>query len=221
MKNLFIFGCSYSNDWVSVFKDVGAPNNKQGVYARQYKKENKRMPLHFQDILREEFNIDEVYNLAIGGASNYTILEEICKNFHSIQPNDYVFIEWSDVTRFRIIGKGYRGSDKWNTVYVSDDESFFQKQSVARDSELTHNEIDNWSNLLIKVLPKNTLFWTPFFQTHFHKIDNEYIENKLGYDCTITYESKGTVIDNHWGENAHQVVGDWLVDKFKNQNRLL
>ena len=123
------------------------------------------------------------------------------------------------MTRFRIIGKGYRGCDKWNTVYVSDDESFFQKQSVARDSELTHNEIDNWSNLLIKVLPKNTLFWTPFFQTHFHKIDNEYIENKLGYDCTITYESKGTVIDNHWGENAHQVVGDWLVDKFKNQNK--
>lgn len=212
MANLFIYGDSYSNDWSSA-KRYRTERKEQGYYAREFEKENGREPTHFSDILKQKLGTNETFNFAGGGWCNYTIMEKICQTVHRIQPDDYVFIQWSDISRYRIVNGG-----NWHIKYLMDADS---KQSVERVTDVTVREIENWSHLLKKFLPKKTFFWTPFHRQPFYSIDYLLIYKHLGDSPLIKDETNGNIEDEHWSDKGHSAVGEILYNAFINRNRLI
>ena len=204
-SNLFIYGDSFSDDWFSA-KSFIASKKEQGYYARLFEKNNKKEPIHFSDILESKLNINKKYNFAAGGACNYTILESLTKTIHLIQPNDFVFFQWSDISRYRTVESG-----KWYVHHIGDKDA---RQSIERVSEITVKEIENWTHLLKTVLPENTFIWTPFLNLPVYTINQKSIS-------IIKEETNGDIPDNHWGNEGHKQAGNVLYKAFINQNSLV
>ena len=64
-------------------------------------------------------------------------------------------------------------------------------------------------NILILVLPKNTIFWSPFGMESksVHWIIPNFVYPKISQECDIN--------DEHFGSNGHIKVGKWLGGTFK------
>ena len=204
-SNLFIYGDSFSDDWQSA-KKFKTSKKEQGYYARLFEKKNKRNPIHFSDILESKLDINKKYNFASAGSCNYTILESITKTINLIQPNDFVFFQWSDISRYRTVESG-----EWVIHHIGDKD---HKQSVERIVDVTIKEVQNWTNILKKILPINSLIWTPFQNLPVFSIDLKSIPN-------ITKETSGDIIDKHWGNEGHKKAGEVLYSAFANLNSLI
>lgn len=203
--NLFIYGDSFSDDWFSA-KNFISQKKEQGYYARMFEKNNKKEPIHFSDTLESKLGIDRKFNYAVGGACNYTILESLTKTIHLIKQNDFVFFQWSDISRYRTVQDG-----KWYIHHIGDKDA---RQSAERVTDVTVKEVQNWSNMLKTILPKNTLIWTPFSNLPVFTVNQKSISN-------ITQETKGKISDNHWGNEGHIQAGEVLYEAFINQNSLI
>ena len=216
MANLHIFGDSYSVDWNKYFHRKGNPIGGQGEYYKRL----KRKPLHFAEVIKKELKLNKIYYHAIGAADNYTILESIGKCINSIKDDDYVCIGWSDITRYRIITPPHIKNKGWLHIFIqgltvpiryTDDVSkAFYKQSVDRDCEFTIKEIGYWQKILMKSLPNNTIFWSPFDR------------NQKRYPYSILKEPFEVIADvtdiddMHASEKGHEEIGKFLISVFKN-----
>ena len=213
MANLHIFGDSYSVDWNKYFHRKGNPIGGQGEYYKRL----KRKPLHFAEVIKKELKLNNIYYHAIGAADNYTILESIGKYINSIKDDDYVCIGWSDITRYRVVGIRPK---EWLRIFVqglsvpikfsNDVPKPFYKQSVDRDCELTITEIGYWQKILMKSLPENTIFWSPFDNKQ-ERYPYSIIETPFELIADVT-----DIDDMHASEKGHKQIGEFLISVFNN-----
>lgn len=223
MANLFVFGCSYCNDYDSISK-FGKRAGGQYEYLHWWKSKYNSEPTHFQDVIKSNFGLDNIYNFARGGYDNYSILESIMKFSHKIKEEDFVIVGWSDITRYRRIDFN-KEKPIWKIQYINEDESLWQEQSFDRDNQLVMDELNTWTEYLKTNLPNKSLFWSTFhtnaknisFQTYM----NEDIIKDLGKEATITYDTTNEVIDNHWSTDAHKQVGKWLTYQLNQTDSIL
>ena len=164
MKNLFIFGDSYSVSWEqSIQRSITHNVNPHKEYLDWL----GNQPTHFSDIIKNKFNIDNVYNYSIGGSDNYQILESIGKHINRINKSDYVIIGWSGIHRFRFVEE-HDGKIQWirintrkttPTIELSKgDKDYLFRQVVNRDNDITLQEVINFNNFLKKSLLKILYF---------------------------------------------------------------
>ena len=231
MRKLFVFGDSFSNSWERMV--MYNKNFYQAIYAGEYYDVNKKYPNHFQDVIKQKFNLRSVENLGLNGVDNYTIMEQLGNHMHLIEKDDLVLIGWSDITRWRHID-----INKWNLNYLGDGEfnqnpynsikktsrkkiykriQFLEKQSVMRNSSTCLEEVRSWQNIINRAL-NNVIFWSPFFYDGLQNVP--FIQRKPP-TFTISEETKGKIIDNHWSGIGHEQVGNWLCTKIKNKNSIL
>tara|TARA_B100000927_G_scaffold91413_1_gene73934 strand:- start:1157 stop:1840 length:684 start_codon:yes stop_codon:yes gene_type:complete len=210
MADLHIFGDSYSVDW-----DIHS-QKKPWTGQSKYYKWLGRTPEHFQNIIKKEFNLTTIHNYAIGGHDNYSILESIGRYIKKIQKDDFVCIGWSDISRHRMVYdnqwvKLLGGMHTVPSRFKNDVPKEFLTQCLDRMSELTKNEVLAWMNILILVLPKNTIFWSPFGMEQEYSVPwiiPNFVYPRISQECDIP--------DEHFGEVGHIKVGKWLVEHFKN-----
>ena len=75
MRNLWVFGDSYSCDWDKVV----AKGHKE--YVEKYN------PIsHFSNIIKDTYQFDKVYNISESGNCNYSILESTVPQFSITSP---------------------------------------------------------------------------------------------------------------------------------------
>jgi len=221
-QNLWIFGDSYSYKWElpAPYKDSG-----QHDYTKYFFELNGKFPTHFSDVLNKEYNFSQIHNLAVRGADNYTILEIVGKHINNIKPNDFVVVGWSEVSRYRLVWNE-RKAFFWYRMYPNTPDDEWKKINKShpihilnRDSSLPYKEIQNWQNILLKALPENTIFWTPFWSDSMMKKELPFLNvNHLrnnGELTTINEETNGEQTDTHFGSNALESVGKWMITKFK------
>ena len=230
MANLHIFGDSFSVDWQAYYS---RRDSKDGLPGQNlYYRWVKRKPLHFAEIIQKEFKLNKIFYHAKSASDNYRVMESIGKRINSIKKDDYVCIGWSDITRYRIII-----GDVWVTIFANgftappqfekDIEKPFVEQTWRRDSgdiwpgksdlvgegtNLTIKEIANWQNILLKSLPKNTIFWSPFDRKQ-SRYPWTIIPDAFE---TIADATDGVIDDQHASEKGHEQIGEYLTNTFKN-----
>ena len=223
MKNLFIFGDSYSVSWEqSIERSINYNSNPHKEYSDWLGKK----PTHFSDIIKDKFNIDKVYNYAIGASDNYQILESIGKHIENIKDSDYVIIGWSATHRFRFVDE-HNGKLKWIRINPTSTSPILElnkgakdylfSQVAKRDSDITLDELINWHNFLKKSLPKNTLFWSPFVYPK-SNLPFQMFSIEKENNATITLETNGEIEDGHLGNDGMIIAGNWMI---KNMNKLI
>lgn len=212
MRNLWIFGDSFSCSWNENWLKYKKKDWAQGQYVDWYYNKNNKMPIHFTNILEDKLGVKNTLNKSISGSDNYTILESIGNHIHDIKSDDYVFIGWSRITRVRIIE-----DNEWKTIYIDKSPNDWLKQQIImRESNLTFDEINSWQNILLKVLPKQTIFWSPFsydYDTTFNI--PFFIPKKI---MTISEETMGYsdgIDDGHFGHIGNLELGNQLINKLK------
>ena len=212
MRNLWIFGDSFSYSWNENWLKYKNKDSAQGQYVEWYYNKNNKIPIHFTNILEDKLGVKNTLNKSISGSDNYTILESIGNHIHDIKSNDYVFIGWSRITRVRIIE-----DNEWKTIYIDKSPNDFLKQQIVmRESNLTFDEINSWQNILLKALPKQTIFWSPFsydYDTTFNI--PFFIPKKI---MTISEETVGYsdgIDDGHFGHIGNLELGNQLINKLK------
>ena len=217
MSKLYVFGDSYSVSWNDRLKEE--PTTMMRIYAEYYQNKFNKVPQHFEKIIQNKFNLKEIVNCSAGGSDNYFILELIGRVIPSINSDDYVIIGWSDISRTRYINNK---SKLWNTVtpnspWLEDyTPQSFQEQVVLRDSKLPMIEIGSWQNILLKGLPQNTIFWSPF---RYNDNEHTYIPFKTPHDNNpknINEETNGELEEYHYGNDGMEIIGEWMIDLFNN-----
>lgn len=234
MKRLVVFGDSFSNSWERIVNYI--PFSYQTKYAQEFYDKHQHYPIHFSDILKEEFGFDEVVNNSRNGSDNYSIMESIGNEIGNINDNDFVLIGWSDITRWRHIDD----NNLWYINYIEDtnpnqnpddirnlkrkpkpykDIPFMEYQSLLRNTPLTIKELESWQYILTKAI-KNVFFWTPFY---FENLGNiPFVTNiRREESGTITEETHGEIVDDHWGGTGHEIIGKWLCKQINNKNKIL
>ena len=234
MRRLIIFGDSFSNSWERIVSN--RPYTYQTKYAKQFRDKHHHFPIHFSDILKEKFGFYEVINESNNGSDNYTIMESVGNQISYIKDNDFALIGWSDITRWRYIDN----NNSWNISYISDinketnhydirkrkrkpnsykDVPYMESQSLLRNNSLTMKEIESWQYIISKAI-KNVFFWTPFYYENFNNVPFK-TNIRRDESGTITEDTNGEIVDDHWGETGHKIIGNWLYEEIKNKNRLL
>ena len=212
MKNLWIFGDSFSDIW-RINRDYSF--DSQEKYLKWFKKQ----PVHFSDILNKKFKFDNIYNKARSGADNYTILESIGEEIKNIKKDDWVCIGWSYIGRYRMVND----KNDWFKIQSglidnNRNEQLFMEQIINRTSnDIIFYEIKHWQNILLKALPKQTIFWSPFeYSSKYHE------DGTISFFCTknittIKKETKGYIDDLHFSSEGHEQVGNQLIEHWTNQ----
>lgn len=214
MRNLWIFGDSFSYSWNENWLKYENKDWAQGQYVYWYYNKNNKMPIHFTNVLEDTLPVQKTINESISGADNYTILESIGKSINDIKPNDYVVIGWSRITRVRIIE-----DNKWKTIYIDKIPNLFLSEQIAlRESSLTFDEINSWQNILLKALPKQTIFWSPFSYDYDNTFDIQFfIPKKIMTISEETNAYSDGIDDDHFGHIGNLELGKQLINKLKSK----
>ena len=139
MKNIWIFGDSYSDEF-----------NERHDWAKKYIDYKGYKPKNFGDFINDKSEY-KVFNKAKNGSSNYSILDEIRDNLKNFQKGDIAIIGWTDNVRTRLINN----LSYWHDVLPHCTESLVNKFDnvsmttlneilVNRDNDATIIEIDSW-----------------------------------------------------------------------------
>lgn len=209
MRNLWVFGDSFSCSWDESWLTSENKEWAQGNYVKWYNTKNNKLPIHFTNVLEDNLPIEQTHNKSISGADNYTILESIGNHIDDIKPNDYVFIGWSRVTRLRIIK-----NNQWETIYIDKiPNDFLKEQVVLRESNLSFHEINSWQHILSKSLPNQTLFWSPFSYDDFDI--PFFTPEKIMTISEETMNHIDGINDNHFGHIGNLELGTQLINELK------
>jgi hypothetical protein len=193
---IYVFGESFSQDY-SKNDETSALKN-----YLHYKGYNIKL---YVDLLGRYVN-QPMINYSVGGMCNEYILTKFMENYHKIQPNDIVVFGWTDVTRFMYIHE-----DRWTTnIFKTDKLSNFAKDEmkVIRSHKLYEKKQLDIIKFIDKILPNNTtIHWT------WSTIPSE-------HSLTITKETNGEIIDNHYGEDGHRDLYNKIIEQLKITNRV-
>jgi hypothetical protein len=203
---IFAFGDSFTNG----FEDEKALHVKEYISWKGYK------PKGYLNFLSEYYSC-EVYNFAIQGNDNYSILESFCNNFDKIKDDDLVVINWSKVERFRVVNT----LDSWvrivpNHLGILNQTDISLKTAneimVNRMSKKYVEEVLNWSKLIDQISKgKKILQWSYIkdFKSKTINFINPIFEN-------ITRETNGYLNDNHFSEKGNEELSKYILKYLTN-----
>jgi hypothetical protein len=213
MDNLFVFGCSFTEDY-----------NNSKAYEEYKKYRGGVLPKNWATILGEKLNMN-VFNYGKGGSGNLHIFMKFCSLCDKINEGDIVIIGWSKSTRFRWV----QGND-WVHLNGSDRDlpSITMKTCneiiVNRSSDLYIKEVYDYENI-IKELSKykkfKVFFWSSDNNIIYKSNKTEecyllidYNNNNIDFTpfnlifkddgaLTIRNETNGKIEDDHLSEKGH------------------
>ncbi len=219
MGNLWVFGDNSS----SIF---GA--TKERRYYHYFKFRSGTFPKSWSELLSKKLGL-KLKNYAIEGQTNYDVFEWFLKLFPAIKQGDTVVIGWTSQQRFRVVnpttnefvsvrpeGVEHIGSPTGilNTISTSS----LEQVTNNRTLDPWKNEIYNWEQhieQLSKIIGFKVFFWT--FDDNLQKphyiSTNNFREHliKLGAE-DITTETKGVLVDDHFGEIGHIVQSEYFFN---------
>lgn len=214
MSKLWVFGCSIS--------DLYDSKSAIWYWSKPYIEWKGYIPKHHSQIIANELGY-ELINLAVSSADNYTIFQTLCDNIDMVSNDDYVIIQWTQSSRFRLVNDNHQWShfvfnNYQNKFKLSD----FQHISVSTINEILCNrldkkyeeEIDSWEKLIRRNIPLNNLIiWKPF--------ESMYGQNLQIYKSVenINDETNGVIEDYHFSEKGQLKMAQILLDKIKNNKK--
>jgi hypothetical protein len=214
MKNtLYVIGDSFSAKYYCKPND-----NTTYDHYRIYK--GGTLPKTWSELLADELNLNLV-NFAVGGNSNYQIIDDFCKVAKTISKNDMLFIGWTDTMRFRLYSEVSKNFVKTN---LNGYDEYLPNISPNTINEITINRSDNyWTNeiysweIVIKRLSMLIGFklhiWSFFDQFPEYNI----FPTLLNSGATRIFEETNNEIkDAHFGEKGHQVQFEHFINVIKN-----
>jgi S-adenosylmethionine:tRNA-ribosyltransferase-isomerase (queuine synthetase) len=207
MKNtLWIFGDSTSDELT--------PKNLNDNFDFRTKYYNYKgfTPKVFGQIISETLNLDYKNNSG-QGFCNDSIFQSICDVSDQIKKEDILIINWTSITRFRMISK----INVWTQIVpnFNVDIKLFNNISnntineilINRDNDLYVNDVNSKIKLIKNAYKDNIIInWTPFT----HKFDVEKNFNFNNFE-TIFKETSGEINDYHFSENGHLKLTDYLL----------
>lgn len=217
MNKLWIFGDSFSTGFdLSISPKLS--------WRREYLNWKGYTPPTYYELLSEHFKL-EVVNKSADGNSNYQIFQNFCDASPYILSNDLVIINWSEVTRIRLVND----NQSWHTIgswYIDKKVDGFDNLSISTINEILFNRIDNiyhcveevhsWITLINRYLINcKVIHWTPFEQPLLHKVLNLY------HIPTIKHETHQLINDSHFGEIGHLGIFNILKEKFDNYKKII
>lgn len=211
MNNLFLYGCSNS-----------VPFSYKTKWAEAYVQWKGYVPEAYGDIISRELKLNQI-NYSKPGTNNYEIFQKICDTFDEVNENDLIIIQWTQISRFRLVNK----NNEWENFYA--DVSHYTEKikncddvSKSTISEILINrtlskhveEIKSWEKLLRSNFKNNKLlFWSPFENIPGHG-------NILKSLETIAIETNGTIADPHFNERGQNdlamILLNWIGENKKN-----
>lgn len=210
MKKLWVFGCSIS--------DLYDSETSKYFWSSEYLKWKGYTPKHYTEILAKEFNC-ELKNYAISGTNNYEILQSICDKINHISNDDFIILQWTETTRFRLVDD----SDNWvNFVFKNSQNKIQLKNnkhlSIQTIQEILMNrlstkyadEIRSWEILIKnKLNSDNLIILYPFTNLGNYGNIVKSIEN-------IAIETNGEIDDPHFSEAGQRQLAKIILDTKKN-----
>jgi len=220
INTLWIYGDSFSltfkqhfettNDWPQKYK-----NFKNGI-----------IPKHFSEIIAEKLGMN-INTYAQGGISNINIFDRFVGTFPLIQEDDIVIINWTALNRFPIATNENNFTDIIPFVghpKQNDNVSLNTTNEIAvnRDSySIYYCEVINYCRIINHILKNNkVIHWTwiddkkeliTLDRPDFRKIFYDYLVPFKQYE-TITEETKGFFVDQHYSEKGHiDLANDLLM----------
>ena len=217
MKNLWIFGDSFSHPFESKILD-GGPMKLYGEW-KGYD------PKIYAEFIGEVLNVD-VKIKGISGCSNRTILSQFVNVIDEIKDEDIIIINWTEINRHRIIHNNklfdivaFNGTEK----SLSISENAIIEYTINRiDTFAFYSEINEYIKLIKKSKPKNLIInWTWCVFDNPKKEALEFIDNMDFYGSleTISHETNGRINDFHYSENAHKLLSDMFIEIIKNPKK--
>jgi hypothetical protein len=224
-KNLFVFGCSYSSEFVnSGITDLY-------FYYKGY------WPKTWTKHLSEKLDYNLV-NFSKGANSNNQIFEDVCKYSNLFKKEDIVIIQWSYINRYRWVNFKL---NKWKDYSVSnhdnDLDSLINDNIVLnRQHYLYKDEVLNWQKMietLSKIVGFHLYIWDGSYDFLYQnpikdRNDRKYICSELIPQGNafidmifnqggnrILEETEGKVNDIHLGEIGQRVQGDLFYQHIK------
>jgi hypothetical protein len=232
---LYIFGCSYSEDFENVPKFI--TDNLKSAQIRYVEEFLMGItPPTWSKVLSEFLNCDRI-NSAVGGSSNPHIFENVCRYSSEFKKGDIVIVQWTKNSRFRWPSRGgwipmlpsnFNKNDKISLTT-------FEETIVARSHRLFREEIYMYQNLinslsdavkfnvyyfamdekLLVDLPQNNRHLLSQYFIYEKKIGISEIFNKNGV-ITISQETNNKISDGHFGKIGHQKIGELFYEHIKN-----
>lgn len=213
MNTLHTFGCSHT----ARFETSG--NRAEYIKYKEYR--GGSYPKIWPELLSEKLNL-KLNNAAVGGASNYEILQSFCDNVEKFQEGDIVIIGWSYKERFRVVdyfdgtfvkvGAGYN-AELYNISINTINEMLFN-----RAHEKWLEEIQSWEKAIRRLCNSSKVqlvFWS--FDSNIYKDNLDFDLVQLGAE-TIATETKGEIDDAHYGEKGHKVQYEYFLQILNNLN---
>lgn len=206
MSNLFVYGCSNSEQY-----------SELTLWSKEYVKWKGYIPKVYSDIISDKLNLKQ-HNYAKSGTNNYSIFQKICETFKNVTIGDIVIVQWTQISRFRLVNR----FNEWEDFYA-DVSHYTEKLKRCDDiskntiSEILVNrtydrhldEIKSWELILKNTFKDNKLlFWSPFDTSGYGKI--------LKSLETISTETNGLINDPHFSENGHKILSEFLLNKIEN-----
>jgi len=208
MKNkLFVFGASM---------DASFSSNK--VWSVPYMEWKGYIPKVYGEFLSEMLGL-KLINCAVGGTDNYTIFEFFCNKVSEMVEGDTVVIGWTEPARFRLAPpNGFSWCSilpNFNIQIDGISNNTLNEILVNRMHDLYWMEIISWSRLIQLALQSkgiSVIFYSPF-QSYYKGFPKEwYIHNRIE---TITMETDGKVINDHYSERGHNKLANIFYDRIK------
>ena len=148
MNTLYVFGCSYSEDFENVPKNTHTGDKPaQLKYVDEFL--NGVYPPTWSKVLSNLLGYKRV-NEAKGGSSNLQIFENVCKQSSNFKKDDIVIIQWTNNSRFR-----WPSNTGWVPVLsnlfhdgIGISIETYEEILVSRTHKLYREEIYNYQNLI-------------------------------------------------------------------------
>lgn len=236
MKNLWTFGCSFTEGFV---------NDRSDSFEKYKEYCGGSFPESWPSILGKKLNL-QVKNLGEGASGNQQIFQQICNNCKYFSQNDIIIIGWTFLERYRVAIDNHTWL-KLGPGKINHKESFLLSEDchqsiiVNRTLKPYKDEIYSYENIidrLCEALSINVYYWTMINELIYDQPKKVFKNKKYllsdsingGWDnvfkvvkdhggMTITEETNGMIEDSHMGKSGHKVQADLFYDHIINYNR--
>jgi hypothetical protein len=212
MNTLWAFGCSIT--------DLYDSETSLSHWSKSYIEWKGYVPKNYSELMAEKLEC-KLKNFGVSSADNYTIFQNFCDNINNIQQNDYVIIQWTQTSRFRLVSD----DGKWthfvthynqnkrkleNLKQVSS--ATIQETLINRTHDKFYEEIVSWENVIHNLIkPDKLLIWKPFEFFGLGQMVKS-VEN-------VKTETNGLVDDLHFSEAGQIKMSEILLDRLQHNKK--